>query len=282
VNPWLCVLRALPVTFVVYLIGAAFSAPLALPLGAELEHTLSLPFAPEWARVSAIEGLAALAPALRVQGLTLALSLALFVLLSPLLQMAWLKALSSAVGPVEALREGVRLYGRACAVSLVIVVTAVIALVPWAMLSYGLHGFLLPRTNIRVHDLAVILALAPALPTVVLCALWHDLARARCLHTGSIRASLAALRDVTSSSLILRFVIFGLISVALSLGLSLALPHLKPWQALSGIGVAALVQGVALLRAVVRSRWLTDALAQIDEPLERSSKRPQRAEKEWA
>ncbi len=281
-NSWIFVLRALPVTFVVYLIGAAFSAPLALPLGGELERTLSFPFAPEWARVSAVEGLATLAPALRVQGLTLALSLASFVLLSPLLQMAWLKALSCPLGPVEALREGVRLYGRASAVSLLILASTAIAVLPWGLLSLGLHGFLLPRTNTRVHDLALLLALTPALPTAVLCALWHDLARARCLHTGAIRASLAALRDVTSSFLVLRFMIFGLISVALSLGLSLTLPHLKPSHALSGLVIAALVQGVALLRAVVRSRWLTDALAQIDEPLEQSSKRPPRAKKESA
>src|SRR4051794_23493193 len=95
--PWLAVLRALPVTFFVYLVQACAALLLGLPAALEVTHSAPSSYDAS-ARAAWLELALTWAPAWRVLGTTALLTIAILLLLSPWLQMAWLAAISTPMG----------------------------------------------------------------------------------------------------------------------------------------------------------------------------------------
>ncbi len=259
-NPWVVVLRALPVTFLVYLSSTALAAVFALPTGLELGRIPSWAPGEGAARVAALESLLSIAPALRAQALSLMLAALAYALLSPWLQMAWFAALSAPRSPGAALAEGAQLTFRAYRTTLLVGFGCVLMLLPCVALVWLTRSWLASRANVRVQDLATLLALLPGVLLLCVSCAWHDLARARCLSSGAFRSSLWSFRDALSSLTLARYALWSGLGLALSLAVQLGSLRLEGPGYLNLLVLLAMVQSAALARSMLRSRWLTEAL----------------------
>jgi hypothetical protein len=269
----LVLLRALPMTFAVYVVNGLLAIVLAASLGIELEQALGFPLGRPAARVAALESVLPLAPLLRAKGVDLLLVSATLWLLAPWLQMAWLTSLSALHGPARALRSAWSLYFRAIIATLLVVIGGALALLPWAGLAYAVHTFCEDRVNDRVHDLSVAIALGPALIVLLISATWHDLARARCLSTGAFRSVLAAARDALRPSVLARYLAWGGAGLLLVVAAQAWAFQVQTAGFMRSSLLLALLQSAAFLRTLLRSAWLADALACVDAAASRKQKR---------
>jgi hypothetical protein len=252
-------LRALPVTFLVLLIELALAIPLALPISSELSRISS----GSWdaaAYATLLDGLSAARPLTRTLGMQAALVLAAWLLLSPLLHMAWLSALSSPMSPARALGRGGALLVRALFVTFNIAFVGVFMAAPWALLAYGMSQLFSAEAHARVHDMGVALSLVPLVPTAFLLHTWHDLARARALEQGPITSVTRSARHVFRLGVLGR-------ALLLALGGALLVGLAELWVAefgasglIAGSIAAVLVYGALFAKLWLRSLWLCHAL----------------------
>ncbi len=256
-NPWLAILRGLPLTFLMYvssmLLGAAQAWPSALELN-RLEVVLT---GPDAARIASYEALLATLPLWRAQLGSLALTCLAYALLSPWLHMAWLSALAEPKGPLVALYAGAHLVPRALVTSLFVALGCLLLLAPWVVGAWQVHAWLEPRANVRMRDVASLLTLSPCIPVLIIGCTWHDLARARCLTGGGFGSAMRSIPDAFHPAVIARYLMWSGVARLLFVGTQLALgsaPFLPAWTA------AALLQVAALGRSVARSGWLATAV----------------------
>ncbi len=259
-SPWLAVIRALPITFLVYVSSTALAAMHALPIALEIGRLPTWTKAGEGARIATLEAMLSQLPVLRAQGLSLLLAALAYALLSPWLQMSWFAALSAPRAPGAALAEGARLTPRAYLTSLVVGIGTVLMLLPCAALVWTTRSWLESRANVRVQDIATLIALTPGALVLFLSLAWHDLARARCLSSGAFRSSLRAWLDALSLVTLARYACWAALGLTISVAAQLASLQVGHSGRLAMFIVLAVVQGAALARSMLRSRWLTDAL----------------------
>lgn len=253
---WFAVGRALPMTFAIYVAQSCLAALAGFPFSMEVNRVAapgSLPIT----RAAWLEHVLSWGGAARVAGLTLLLAAALWLLLSPMLQMAWLSALDASESPSRSLARGTSLWLRAALVSLWVGLFSALLALPWLLLAWGLSRLLGTHPNERMHDTVVALSLSP-LPLVLAFAhAWSDLARARALREGAFTSVRRSLR----SALRLRVHVSFWGWTAASWGAAAA----ACWGA-GRIGSdmlaaqVALLQAGMLLRLCLRARWLTRAL----------------------
>jgi hypothetical protein len=256
--PFVATLRALPVTMLAFLLQLTFAAPLALPTSLELSRV----FTGSWSgpsQAALFDTLTASGPLFRVLGVQSALALAIWMVVSPLLTMAWLSALSAPMGPGRALSQGVRLYLRAVSVTLFILLCALFVLGPWPLLAYGFSHWIDASTDVRAHDVAVLVSLAPLLPLGLAVHSWHDLARARSLELGFLRSVTRSAGDAFSASVLLRALLLGLSGTLLVVGAVWCVGGDSD-SAFSPIFAALLVHGAVLAKYYLRSLWLAHTL----------------------
>ncbi|MFT3922539.1 MAG: hypothetical protein QM778_08395 [Myxococcales bacterium] len=252
---WMSSMRALPMTFVIYLTEAALALVFGLP--AALELTRSAPQgADSTADAERLEFLLGLGQAGRLVGATgLFAGIALW-LLAPWLQMAWLSALSRRESVGESLVQGARLYVRAQLLAIPVVIGVALSLVPFGVAAWGISQLSASQLNDRVHDLGIACALAPGLPVLLAGLAWLDLARARALHEGPWTSAVRSLRAALQPVTILRALFFGLAGWTLFL-----LAQAPLLERLGGRPLVVLaLQSAVLARLFLRSRWLADAL----------------------
>jgi hypothetical protein len=250
-------MRALPVTFVVYVIEACSALLLSMPLGLELLDDGRATLSHALGRAAWLDLLPSLMPALRVHGTSTLLHVGLLLLLAPWLQMAWLSALAQPMGVGRALAEGARLYLRAWLVTLWVVLLASLGSVPFLVAASVIER-LLSEGDARVHDLLLSAACLPLLLVLWWAHVLHDLARARALTHGawsSVRSSLGpALQP--------RVQLPGLLLAGLALATQAAVWALVGRRTLDPyLPALALLQLACLLGLFLRSLWLAHALA---------------------
>ena len=185
-RPLVAALRALHVTFVILVVEAGLATLVATPLVLELER--GLPGTLDALGRAQLLDLAVRGSPFRSWPLQLLLALGLAAVLAPLLQMAWLTALSQPTGAGRALGEGGRLWLRAVLVTLLVLLGLALLSAPFALTAWALHRALDPAIDARAHDLALLAALAPIVPLAFVSHVWHDLARARALAEGALRS----------------------------------------------------------------------------------------------
>lgn len=255
------VLRALPMTFVIYALEAGLAVLIAMPLGLELLDDRRASFSSALGRAVSLDRVATLLPALRVQSTAGLLHVGLLLLLAPWLQMAWLEALARPCGIGHALAAGAQRYLRAWLVTLWVSVLAALASTPFLVAASVLER-LLADGDARLHDVLLTSACLPLVLVLWLAHVLHDLARARALSDGawaSVRGSLSRTFRLRAQ---LPALLFG--------GLVLA-AHAAAWLAVArgtfagAIPALALLQLAAQLGLVARSCWLSCALACAEE-----------------
>lgn len=243
-------LRALPTTFVIYVIEALCAAFAALPSALELGR-LGLPA--RWDKTSQallLEGLLERAAVGRAALVSLGLALLVIVLLGPWLQMSWLAAVAAPRSVGSALAVGLVRSGRACAVSLLVALGGVCACLPFAALVYGTH-LLLQEASVRTHDLGVAAAALPLALALPLVFVWHDLARARALNRRALASVRSGFRALGLGTALSALVLLGgglLLSVSIA-GLVGTLDLPRPLA-------VVVLQGAAFARLFLRSCWL--------------------------
>lgn len=241
-------LRALPVTFLVYVLEAALAVFASWPNGASLVERLpELSLDP-----AALKTLAALAQGLaRAHGL----ALAALLLLAPWLHMSWLAMLSEPQSPLRALATGARSVTRAVRVSLTVGLAFLLAAAPFVALAWGTLHWLGESSDARRHDLILAVLLAPLLPLAFYFQIVHDLARAAALAPQARRRVRRGLAIALRPETWLAAAGAALAGVALP-----AAAHASAWQ-LSALPATMLLQSVLFVRLVVRAAWLGHALA---------------------
>jgi hypothetical protein len=252
-------LRALPLTFLVLVLELALAIPIALPLSMELSRLGS----GAWdgaAYAAFLDGLASARPLLRALGLQGALALLVWIVLSPLLHMAWLSALSSPMSPARALGRGGALLVRALFVSLNLAFMAIAMAAPWALLAWGMGKLFSVETHARAHDLGVALSLAPLLPTAFILQTWHDLARARALEQGPFASVARSARHAFRPAVLGRALLLAAGGTLLVLLAELWVGHFGASGIIAGSLAAALVYGALFAKLWLRSLWLCHAL----------------------
>lgn len=258
-TPLSLALRALPFTFVVYVLQALLASFVALPSGIELARALR---ASSWDRVHwarLLDALPELSALTRGGALSALIATVVLLVLGPWLHMSWLAALDDLSTPLRALARGARVTVRAWWVSLLVLLVLVLGCAPFLLIAYSVHVGLESTTDARFHDLTLALVLSPLVPVVLFAHTLHDLARARALYRGALDAVVRGLRVALSVRLLLRSLGLWLLGTALVLAAQL----LSAWVDGSFrflITVAAL-QTALLGRLFVRSIWLGDALA---------------------
>jgi hypothetical protein len=262
-------LRALPLTFVIYVVEAVLALYCALPLSLELGADPRASLSSAIGRAVWLDRGLELLPALRVAGHSSLLSLALLLLLSPWLQVAWLSSMQRAFGSLRALEQGLRLYLRASIVSLLCLLVAVLLALPWAGAAWLADALLAAPARARLHDCALAVLLAPCALVLIYAHLVHDLARARALDAGAFAAVAFGLRAALRGRVLLAGLILlltGLALRALQLYMSQRDAGLGAW-----LGVAP-VQSASFAGLFVRSLWLATCLGCIE--TERRSRDP--------
>jgi hypothetical protein len=259
VTPLSLALRALPFTFVVYVLQALLASFVALPGGIELARSLR---ASSWDRVQwarLLDALPDVAAVGRSSALSALIAAVVLLVLGPWLQMSWLAALDELCTPLRALARGARVTVRAWLVSLLVLLVLVLGCAPFLLIGYSLHVGLGSSSDSRFHDLTVALVLSP-IPLVALFAhTLHDLARARALYRGALDALVKGMRAALSLRLLLRSLALWLLGVALVV----AAQRLASWAdgPFRFVLTVAVLQSALLGRLFVRSIWLGDALA---------------------
>ncbi|HEX6245491.1 MAG TPA: hypothetical protein VFZ61_31425, partial [Polyangiales bacterium] len=232
-------LRALPLTFFVYVVEAMLALYCALPWSLEVGADARASLSSAIGRAVWLDRVGELLPAVRVAGRSGLLSLGLVLLLSPWLQMAWLSSMQQSVSAAAALEQGVRLYLRAVGVSLLSLLVAALLVVPWAGAAWLAHALLAAPTRARLHDCALVVLLSPCCLALVYAHVMHDLARARALSAGAFAAVAFGLRSALRARVLLA-------ALALLLA-SLALRALQLYASQHHAGVGALLN-VAVLQ----------------------------------
>lgn len=258
-TPLSLALRALPFTFVIYVLQALLASFVALPSGIELARALR---ASSWDRVHwarLLDALPELAALTRGGALSALIAAVVLLVLGPWLQMSWLAALDDLCTPLRALARGARVTVRAWLVSLLVLLVLVLGCAPFLLIAYSVHVGLESTTDARFHDLTLALVLAPLLPVVLFAHTLHDLARARALYRGVLDALVRGLRVALSVRLLLRSLGLWLLGTALVLSAQL----LASWVdgSFRFLVTVAALQTALLGRLFVRSIWLGDALA---------------------
>lgn len=252
-------LRALPITLFVFALQLILAVPLTLPASVELSRLLPGTW-DDVTRAAFLDALVNNQPLLRVLSLQAVLALVAFVVLGPLLHMAWLAALSEPLSPVRALARGARLYGRAVGTTLLIACAALGLSLPWLLVAWLFSAVLDVQTHARAHDVLVGLSLAPLLPSLLIVHTWHDLARARALEHGFLSSVTRSARQAFRLPVLGRSLALGLLG-------TLLVVMAERWAgALDGTGIvgaafaAVLVHGSVLGKLWLRSFWLSHTL----------------------
>jgi hypothetical protein len=256
--PIVATLRALPITMLAFLLQLLFAAPLAFPTALELQRVLSGPFR-GITEASFYDTLLASGAILRMLSVQALFAGVLWILLSPLVCMAWLSALSEPMGPLRALARGARLYLRAASVSALILVCALFMLGPWPLLAYGFSHWIDPGTDVRAHDVAVLLSLLPILPLGLVLRSWHDLARARSLELGFLRAVTRSASDAFRGSVLVRALLLAGLGTLLVSTAVYAVGGDSD-SLLSPMFAALVVHGAVFAKYYLRSLWLAHTL----------------------
>ncbi len=255
-NNWLFAVRALPMTFTIFVLQAWVSSIATLPMIGELVRV-----APNGktaiALAASLEQALQMAPVLRTSSQTFLLLSLSWIVLSPWLQMAWFSAIAQRESVAASLATGGQLYLRACLVSLWVVLGFVLIAAPIALASYGIFRFMAEHPNDRVRDLLTVGLLLPALPALSIAHFWHDLARARALHEPAFRATARSLRDAVRPQVLVQGLLLTGVGWAVVLASQLAEEHVSTQ---SNVVLIALLQSALLTRLVLRSRWLAEAL----------------------
>lgn len=254
--------RALPLTFLIFVLEALFGALAALgPAGA---WASALAAAPWQASDTAIllEQLPGLIAAVVAHRRTSLAALVVLGLLGPWLQLAWLRALSETSSVGNALIDTVKLVPRAWLITLMVALVAMLAALPFGLGAYGLHRLLARGADARLHDLALAGVLSPLVPLALWAHALHDLARAAALERGALAALRVALRASTDarmlgSALCLALAGHGLVLIASSATLALR------GHALDALVTTLVLEAALLGRLVLRSMWLARALAKV-------------------
>lgn len=248
-------LRALPLTFVIYLVEAVLALYCALPLSLELGADARASLTTAIGRAVWLDRALELLPALRLSGRSGLLSLASLVLLSPLLQMAWFSSMQRSFGAMRALEQGLRLYLRAGLVSLLCALVALLLLVPWAGAAWLADALLAAPARARLHDCTLALLLSPSCLVLVYAWLVHDLARARALGAGPFAAVAFGLR----AALRARVLLSALVLLLGGLGLRAVQLYASQREAGALLSVG-LLQSACFGALFVRSLWLATCL----------------------
>ena len=257
-TPLALALRALPFTFVVYVLQALLASFVALPGGLEIARQLR---ASSWDRLQwalLLDKLFELAALVRSAALSGLIAVVVLLVLGPWLQMSWLSALDQLSSPLRALARGARVTVRAWLVSLSVLLVFALACAPFLLIAYSVHVGLERSTDARFHDLTVLAVLSPLLPVALFIHTLHDLARARALYRGPLDSLVQGLRAALSLRLLLRSLGLWLLGALLVVG-SQALVSLLdgPFRF---VVTVALLQSALLARQFVRSVWLAAAL----------------------
>jgi hypothetical protein len=258
---WGPVVRALPTTFVIYVLQALVALVVGLPASLSLLEeaptgSSALSHA-QW-----LERFIAWGAPARLAGVTGLLVVALWLLLSPWLHMAWLSALAQPASLGTSLAHGAQRWWRACLVSVLVAVFVAVAAMPFALVVWLTLWMVDGVSNDRVHDLALMGSVAPALPLALAAHAWHDLARARALHEGAFRATLRSARD----ALRIRVGLSALIWLALGNVMALGAHGLCASLNRSAAWHVGILQAALLGRLIVRSRWLAHTLERTAPP----------------
>ena len=261
--PIVATLRALPITMLAFLLQLLFAAPFAFPSALELQRVLSGPWSgPTQAQL--LDTLLASGPILRMLGVQSLLAMVLWLVLAPLLTMAWLSALSEPMRPARALAQGVKLYLRALSVSALLFGIALFVLGPWPLMAYGFSHWIDPATDVRAHDVAVLVSLVPLLPLGLVMHSWHDLARARSLELGFLRSVTRSAADAFRISVLVRALALSALGTGLvALSLAITGGHSDSW--LSPMFAALVVHGAVFARYYLRSLWLAHTLLRAEQ-----------------
>jgi hypothetical protein len=258
-TPLSLALRALPFTFVIYVLQALLASFVALPNGIELSRALR---ASSWDRVQwarLLDMLPELSALTRGGALAALIAVVVLLVLGPWLQMSWFAALDDLCTPLRALARGARVTVRAWLVSFVVLLVFALGCAPFLLIAYSVHVGLGSTTDARFHDLTLALVLSPLLLVALFAHTLHDLARARALYRGVFDALLRGLRVALSTRLLLRALALWLLGATLVLLAQLLCSWAHgPFRFV--VTVAAL-QSALLGRLFVRSIWLGDALA---------------------
>jgi hypothetical protein len=257
-TPLSLALRALPFTFVVYVLQALLASFVALPGGLELARQLR---ASSWDRLQwalLLEKLPELGAIVRSSALSGLVALVVVLVLGPWLQMSWLCALDQLSTPLRALARGARVTARAWLVSLLVLLVFALGCAPFLLIAYSVHHGLASSTDARFHDLTLAAVLAPLLLVALFAHTLHDLARARALYRGALNGLLLGLRAALSPRMLSRSLGMWLLGALLVL-LSHALVSLADGPFRFVVTVAVL-QSALLARLFVRSLWLGSAL----------------------
>jgi hypothetical protein len=249
--------RALPITFTLYVIEALIALTLTVPVASELTRDARALGARPIFRAAALERALELLPLLRVQGRTLALSALVLALLAPLLSMAWLSALGARVEVGRAFGTGARLYLRACLCSLSVALLLALALTPWGLFAYLVDTFIDVGTHARLHDLLLAGCLCTALPVLWLFHVAHDLAYAFALRHGALTAArlgLSLALSLRAELSALAIFVLSLLLGALPLGFGVGV------SSLGELASMAFLQCSAFAGLFLRSVWLAYAL----------------------
>lgn len=248
-------IRALPMTFVVYVVEACLALMAVGPLAIELTEDARPSFRSSLGRVVWLETVDALAPAFRAQRTGAILSALLLLLLAPWLQMAWLQALAGPISVARALREAAALYGRAWSVSIVTLLLTAVVASPFVVTLLVVDDWVSNSSDARLHDLALLTAALPLVPIAWTALLLHDLARARSLAAtawssvmGSLRAALSVRAQLPAIALI------GLATGARAAGFWLGQRSEDPSS------INAQLQLACFVALWLRSAWLACAL----------------------
>ncbi len=258
-NAWMSTLRALPMTFTLFVLQAWVATLATLPIASEV--TRSLPGGKAAVALAAsLEQLLALGATLRPAGQSWLLLGLSWLVLSPWLQMAWLSNLAHQSSVGAALVAGTRLYVRACFVSLWVLLGATLVTAPLALSACGVWHFMADHPSDRLRDLLTLGLILPALPLLGLAHTWHDLARARALYESAFKAALHSARFALKPTLFLSaFLLAGVGWALVAVSQLVVDDHHIATQ--PSFVLVALLQSCLLARLVLRSRWLAQALA---------------------
>jgi hypothetical protein len=252
-------LRALPITFLLLLLELALAIPLALPVSMELSR-LGTGSWDAAGQAALLDGLAAARPLTRTLGLQASLAAGVWIVLSPLLHMAWLSALSSPMSPARALGRGGALLIRALLVSFNLAFVAVLMALPWVFLAWCMSRLFSVEVHARAHDVGVALSLVPLVPTAFLLHTWHDLARARALEHGPLASVTRSARHVFRLGMLARALLLTLGGTLLVLLAELWVAQFGASGLIAGSIAALLVYGALFAKLWLRSLWLCHAL----------------------
>jgi len=254
--------RALPLTFLVYMLEALVGALAALaPADAWAPALAAAPWQ-ESDTAALLERAPALLLSLVSHGRVALGALGALALLGPWLQLAWLRALAAPTSVAGALRSSARLVPRAWLVSLLVALAVAIAAAPWAVGAWGLHRLLEHTPDARLHDLALAAVLAPLAPIALWAYALHDLARAAALTEPARAALRTAWRASRHAHVLGTALALALAGQALVLAAGTATLALRG-RALDAALSTLVLQSALLGRLALRSVWLARALARV-------------------